>query len=95
VKALDVCNAAAHRVESVRHYLKLAEIVAAAFKQKPISDGQVWRAKKALNSLMLTLEDKEGSNKTQLGRTDGGELTVGVVRLVRCEREKQWRERPA
>jgi hypothetical protein len=41
VKALDVCNVAAHEVESVRHYQKLAEIVVAAFEQKPIGDRQV------------------------------------------------------
>lgn len=62
VKALDVCNAVSHGVESVRHYQKLAEIAVYAFEQRPIGDGQVRRAKKALNSLMLTLEDKEGSN---------------------------------
>jgi hypothetical protein len=30
--ALDVCNAAAHGVELVRHYQKLAEIVVVTFK---------------------------------------------------------------
>lgn len=62
VKALDVCNAVSHAVETVRNYQKLAEIAVAALEQRPIGDGQVRRAKKALNSLMILLEEKEGSN---------------------------------
>ena len=38
MKALDVCNAAVHNVESIRHYQKLVEIVVVAFEQKPIGD---------------------------------------------------------
>ena len=62
VKALDVCNAVSHAVETVRNYQKLAEIAVAALEHRPIGDGQVRRAKKALNSLMILLEEKEGSN---------------------------------
>jgi hypothetical protein len=62
VKALDLCNAVSHGVETVRHYQKLAEIAVSAFEQRPIGEGQVRRAKKALNSLMVVLEEKEGSN---------------------------------
>ncbi|KAK7839290.1 protein ROH1A [Quercus suber] len=62
VKALDVCNAVSHAVETVRNYQKLAEIAVTALEQRPIGDGQVRRAKKALNSLMILLEEKEGSN---------------------------------
>ncbi|XP_040990329.1 protein ROH1-like [Juglans microcarpa x Juglans regia] len=69
VKALDVCNAVSHGVEAVRHYQKLAEIAVSAFEQRPIFDGQVRRAKKALNSLMLTLEEQEGSNLKSAERT--------------------------
>ncbi|KAE8055988.1 hypothetical protein FH972_012791 [Carpinus fangiana] len=43
VKVLDVYNAATHRVESIRHYQKLAVMVVVAFEQKPIGDGQVRR----------------------------------------------------
>jgi hypothetical protein len=69
VKALDVCNAVSQGVESVCHYQKLAEIAVSALEQRPIGDGQVRRAKKALNSLMLTLEDKEGSTHKTAERT--------------------------
>lgn len=69
VKALDVCNAIVNGVESVRHYQKLAEIAVSALEQRPIGDGQVRRAKKALNSLMLTLGDQEGSTHKSAERT--------------------------
>lgn len=69
VKALDVCNAVSHGLESVRHYQKLTEIAITALEQRPIGDGQVRRAKKSLTSLMLILEEKEGSNHKAAERT--------------------------
>ncbi|GMN31930.1 hypothetical protein TIFTF001_003462 [Ficus carica] len=63
VKALDVCNAVTHGVDAVRHCQKLAEIAVSALGQRPIGDGQVRRAKKALNSLIaaMAIEDRDGS----------------------------------
>lgn len=62
VKALDVCNAVTHGVDAVRHCQKLADIAVSALGQRPIGDGQVRRAKKALNSLIaaMAIEDRDG-----------------------------------
>ncbi|GAV76126.1 DUF793 domain-containing protein [Cephalotus follicularis] len=62
VKALDICNAIINGVESVRHCQKLAEIAVSALEQKPLGDGQVKRAKKALSLLVtaLVVDDKDG-----------------------------------
>lgn len=61
VKALDICNAVSSGVESVRQYQKFAEIAVSALEQKPMDDGQVKRARKALNSLLtaMNIDDKE------------------------------------
>ncbi|KAB1215384.1 hypothetical protein CJ030_MR4G025282 [Morella rubra] len=40
LKALDVCNAVSHGLESVRHYQKLTEIAITALEHRPIGDGQ-------------------------------------------------------
>ncbi|PRQ17593.1 hypothetical protein RchiOBHm_Chr7g0196671 [Rosa chinensis] len=71
VKALDICNAVSSGVESVRHFQKLAEIAVSALEQRPIGDGQVRRAKKALNSLVtaMAIEDKEGQTTKATERT--------------------------
>ncbi|XP_040987359.1 protein ROH1-like [Juglans microcarpa x Juglans regia] len=99
VKALDVCNAVSHGVESVRHYQKLAEIAVSAFEQRPIGDGQVRRAKKALNSLMLTLEEKEGSNHKSAerawsfgrrGATNKDRAAPGQFRSLSWNMAKGW-----
>ncbi|KAI4315458.1 hypothetical protein L6164_028266 [Bauhinia variegata] len=64
VKSLDICNAVSLGIESVRNFQKLAEIAVSALQQRPIGDGQVRRAKKALNSLItaMMVEDKDHSN---------------------------------
>ncbi|PON39910.1 Protein BYPASS-related [Parasponia andersonii] len=61
VKSLDICNAVTHGVEAVRHFQKLAEIAVSALGQRPIGDGQVRRAKKALSSLIaaMAVEDRD------------------------------------
>lgn len=71
VKALDICNAVSNGVESVRHFQKLAEIAVSALEQRPIGDGQVRRAKKALSSLVtaMVIEDKEGQTNKMTERT--------------------------
>ncbi|KAK9276671.1 hypothetical protein L1049_006207 [Liquidambar formosana] len=71
VKALDICNAISHGVESIRHWQKLAEIAVLALGQRPFGEGQVRRARKALNSLLasMALDDKEGNNYKSTERT--------------------------
>lgn len=104
VKALDVCNAVTHGVEAVRHCQKLAEIVVSALEQKPIGDGQVRRAKKALNSLIaaVTIEDRDGvgSKSTErawsFGRRGGSacagskDRTAGQFRSLWWGMAKGW-----
>ncbi|CAN6971065.1 unnamed protein product [Brassica rapa subsp. trilocularis] len=85
IKALDICTAVVDGIDSVRHYQRLAEIAVAALEQRPLGDGNVRRAKRALANLLiaLSIEDKEnvssggGGNKTverswSFGRRGGG-----------------------
>lgn len=85
VKALDICNAVLHGIESVRQFQKLAEIAISSLNQRPIGDGQVKRARRALNSLItsMAVEDKDFSNSKSterawsFGRRGGGGVSTG------------------
>ncbi|CAH2078169.1 unnamed protein product [Thlaspi arvense] len=55
LKALDICNAVVNGIESVRQSRRLAEIAVTALKQRPLCDGSVRRAKRALTSLLVGL----------------------------------------
>ncbi|KAK6947828.1 Protein ROH1-like [Dillenia turbinata] len=103
VKALDVCNAISHGLESIRHWQKLAEIAFLALQQSPFSDGQVRRARKALNVLItsMALDEKESySNKTternwSFGRRGGAaaahrEQNIGYFRSLSWGVSKTW-----
>ncbi|KAG7015177.1 hypothetical protein SDJN02_22810, partial [Cucurbita argyrosperma subsp. argyrosperma] len=70
VKALDICNAVLHGIESVRQFQKVAEIAISALDQRPIGDGQVKRARRALNSLItsMAVEDKDITNSKSTER---------------------------
>lgn len=61
VKALDICNAITHGIELIRHWQRLAQIAVEALRQRPIVEGHVRRAKRALNTLLtsMTVDDKE------------------------------------
>ncbi|MFS8003877.1 hypothetical protein Hanom_Chr13g01219021 [Helianthus anomalus] len=61
VKALDICNAVTHGIEVVRHWLRLAQIAVEALEQRPIVEGHVKRAKRALNTLLaaMMVDDKD------------------------------------
>lgn len=71
IKALDVCNAVTHGVELVRHWQRLAQIAVTALEQRPIGEGQVRRAKKALSTLLtsMTFDDKESNNSNNHGKS--------------------------
>ncbi|GAU19400.1 hypothetical protein TSUD_76440 [Trifolium subterraneum] len=75
VKSLDICNAVTLGIDAVRNLQRLAEIAVAALEPRPMGDGQVRRAKKALNSLVTAMmhEDREcGSTKgTERSRSFG------------------------
>ncbi|KAL4383326.1 hypothetical protein GQ457_15G000190 [Hibiscus cannabinus] len=99
VKALDICNAVTNGVESVRHCQKLAEIAISALDQKPIGDGEVKRAKRALSSLMaaINLDDKDGTNAKSterswsFGRRSGNKDRVaGQFRSLSWQVAKNW-----
>ncbi|KAK6137419.1 hypothetical protein DH2020_028842 [Rehmannia glutinosa] len=70
VKALDVCNAVTHGVDLVTHWQKLAQIAVTALNQNPIGEGQVRRARKALNTLLTSMvfDDKENANSNFHGK---------------------------
>ncbi|KAF6157634.1 hypothetical protein GIB67_037207 [Kingdonia uniflora] len=73
VKALDICNAITHGIDSICQWQKLAEIAVAALEQKPLGEGQIRRAKKALSSLLklMTMDNKEGhSNNSNSKATE-------------------------
>ncbi|XP_061356359.1 protein ROH1A-like [Gastrolobium bilobum] len=61
VKSLDICNAVSDGVETLKNLQRLARIAVSALEQRPLGDGQVRRAKKALNSLVtsMMIEDNE------------------------------------
>ncbi|XP_013604146.1 PREDICTED: uncharacterized protein LOC106311504 [Brassica oleracea var. oleracea] len=64
LKALDICNAVVNGIDSVRQSRRLAEIAVTALKQRPLCDGSVRRAKRALASLIVGLNGdvKDRSN---------------------------------
>lgn len=71
VKALDICNAVSHAVDLVKHWQQLAEIGVEALKQRLIGEGHVRRAKKALNSLLTSMnfDDKDKINARSADRS--------------------------
>ncbi|KAE8700373.1 triacylglycerol lipase 2-like [Hibiscus syriacus] len=98
VKTLDICNAVTNGVESVRHCQKLAEIAVRLWK-KPIGDGQVKLAKRALITLMsaMNLDDKEGTHTKaterswSFGRRAGSKDRVaGHFKSLSWQVAKNW-----
>ncbi|XP_010538810.1 PREDICTED: uncharacterized protein LOC104813026 [Tarenaya hassleriana] len=67
VKALDICTAVVNGVDSVRDCQRLAEIAVTALKQRPLSDGSVRRAKRALTSLLNALNPEEKGSRNGSG----------------------------
>ncbi|RWR87804.1 Protein BYPASS-related [Cinnamomum micranthum f. kanehirae] len=64
VKALDICNAISHGIDSAHHWQKRAEIAVLALEQRPLSEGQFRRAKKALTTLVATMNHDDKGGKT-------------------------------
>ncbi|KAL8261415.1 hypothetical protein R6Q59_025464 [Mikania micrantha] len=63
VKGLDVCNAIRDGLEQIRQWQKQLEIVLCALDyQKPLGEGQIRRAKKALTDLEIGMLDEKESN---------------------------------
>ncbi|KAK4795944.1 hypothetical protein SAY86_028270 [Trapa natans] len=87
VKALDICNAVMHGIDSVRQCQKLAEIAAASLEQRPLGEGQARRAKKALAGLLsaMGIDETSGGHKSaerswSFGRRGGGGGGVSVTK---------------
>ncbi|KAJ8555805.1 hypothetical protein K7X08_013301 [Anisodus acutangulus] len=105
IKSLDICNAVTHGLELVRHWQKLAQIVVTALEQKPMGDGQVRRAKKALNTLLtsMMLDDKENNyhakavertwsfgRRSGTNTTNNKDRTNGTFRAMSWSVAKSW-----
>lgn len=67
LKALDLCNAVVNGIDSVRQSRRLAEIAVTALKQRPLCDGSVRRAKRALTSLLIGLNADERRDRNSGG----------------------------
>ncbi|GAA0144612.1 hypothetical protein Leryth_008934 [Lithospermum erythrorhizon] len=104
VKALDVCNAVSSGLDLTRQWQKLAQIAVSSLEQKPIGEGQVRRARKALNNLLtsMMLDDRDGNyhgkgtdRSWSFGRRGGGgasknDRTGGSFRPLSCSVAKSW-----
>ncbi|CAA7037458.1 unnamed protein product [Microthlaspi erraticum] len=82
LKALDICNAVVNCIDSVRQSRRLAEIAVTALKQRPLCDGSVRRAKRALTNLLIALnadgKDRNGgSGGTSNRRTTSRSWSFG------------------
>uniref|UniRef100_A0A1J3IV94 UPF0496 protein 4 n=1 Tax=Noccaea caerulescens TaxID=107243 RepID=A0A1J3IV94_NOCCA len=76
IKALDVCNAIRDGIEQIRQWQKLADIVVSALdSHRPIGEGQLRRAKKALIDLAIGMLDEKdpssGANLAHRNRSFG------------------------
>ncbi|XP_074304066.1 protein ROH1A-like [Silene latifolia] len=79
VKALDVCNAVTHGVEAVKFMQCHAKIVVSSLENRPFTDGQIRRARRALAAVLasIVVDEKEGNGKTterswSFGRRNSG-----------------------
>ncbi|KAG6409304.1 hypothetical protein SASPL_127341 [Salvia splendens] len=61
VKALDVFNAVTNALDLMHHWQKLAQIAVSALLQSPVGEGQVRRARRALDTLIasMSFDDKD------------------------------------
>ncbi|KAI3522592.1 hypothetical protein L1887_00500 [Cichorium endivia] len=93
VKALDICNAITHGIELIRRWQRLAQIAVEALEQRPLVEGHVRRAKRALNTLLtsMTVDDKENNYHVaksaermwSIGRRGGGGVAPPTVKYNR------------
>ncbi|KAK9050214.1 hypothetical protein SSX86_001388 [Deinandra increscens subsp. villosa] len=94
VKALDICNAITHGIDLLLHWQKLAQIAVDSLRQKPIAEGHVTRAKKALNTLLssIAIDDKEnhhhGGKSTAAPSKD--HTTIGNLKSLAYPFAKSW-----
>ncbi|XP_057521565.1 protein ROH1 [Amaranthus tricolor] len=79
VKAMDVCNAISHGVDAIKFMQSQAQIIVSALEQRPFTDGQIKRARRALAALQgsIVVDEKENNGKSterswSFGRRTGG-----------------------
>lgn len=101
IKALDVCNAIRDGIEQIRQWQKLADIVISALdSHRPIGEGQLRRAKKALIDLAIGMLDEKdpSSSATNLahrnrsfGRIkDNHHRSIGHFRSLSWSVSRSW-----
>ncbi|KAJ4899651.1 hypothetical protein Rs2_13602 [Raphanus sativus] len=71
LKSLDICNAVSNGIDSVTQSRRLAEIAVTALKKRPLCDGAVRRAKRALTSLLagLNADGRDSNNRRSTSRS--------------------------
>ncbi|KAF2615701.1 hypothetical protein F2Q70_00013363 [Brassica cretica] len=81
LKSLDICNAVVNGIESVKQSRRLAEIAVTALKQRPLCSGSVRRAKRALTSLLVSLnadvKDRSSGGGSSRRRTTSRSWSFG------------------
>ncbi|KAI3501342.1 hypothetical protein L1887_29208 [Cichorium endivia] len=92
VKALDICNAITHGIDLLLHWQKLAQIAVDALQQRPIVEGNVKRAKKALNTLLssIAIDDKENHHHGGKYGASKDLETIGNLRSLSYSFAKSW-----
>ena len=90
LKSLDICNAVSNGIDSVSQSRRLAEIAVTALKQRPLCNGSVLRAKRALTSLLAVLnadgKDRNGGSSSR--RTTSRSWSFGQRSSVHVS--KNW-----
>ncbi|CAN7041874.1 unnamed protein product [Brassica oleracea var. botrytis] len=72
IKALDVCNAIRDGIEQIRQWQKLSDIVISALdSRRPVGEGQLRRAKKALIDLAIGMLDEKETSLAHRNRSFG------------------------
>ncbi|KAL8153468.1 hypothetical protein V2J09_011228 [Rumex salicifolius] len=98
VKALDVCNAIMDGIEQIRQWQKLLEIVFNALDidyngeksgQNSLGEGQIRRAKKALDDLVVGMSQEKGSNSS-LGRIQSSKEAKSLTKSVSWIVSNSW-----
>lgn len=92
VKALDICNAITHGIDLLQHWQKLAQIAVDSLRQKPIGEGHVTRAKRALNTLLssIAIDDKENHHHTKSTTSSKDHTTIGNLKSLSYPFAKSW-----
>ncbi|KAK1438598.1 hypothetical protein QVD17_04407 [Tagetes erecta] len=92
MKALDICNAITHGIGLLQHWQKLAQIAVDSLRQKPIGEGHVMRAKKALNTLLssIAIDDKENHHHTKSTTSSKDHTTIGNLKSLSYPFAKSW-----